>query len=75
MGDVNNHICEFQIGHKSMFCARKGLPGHLYYGIVRNAMEMMDYCPADSPKMYSRDMAALVDFVPEDMHEGTAKKG
>ena len=63
----NNHICELQVVHSSMLNARKGLPGHLYYGIVRNAMEMMDYCPADAPKMYSVDMDALLDFVPQDM--------
>ena len=36
----NKHICELQVVHSSMLNARKGLPGHLYYGIVRNAMEL-----------------------------------
>ena len=49
----NKHICELQVVHSSMLNARKGLPGHLYYGIVRNAMEMMDYCPEGAPKMYN----------------------
>ena len=52
-----------------MLNARKGLPGHLYYGIVRNAMEMMNYCPEGAPKMYSADMAALLDFLPEDLDD------
>ena len=51
----NKHICELQVVHSSMLNARKGLPGHLYYGIVRNAMEMMDYCPEGAPKMYNFD--------------------
>ena len=52
-----------------MLNARKGLPGHLYYGIVRNAMEMMDYCPEGAPKMYSVDMAGLLPWLPADMDE------
>ena len=69
-----NHICELQISHSSMVNARKGLPGHLYYGIVRNALEMMDFPhtvedgdEARSKKMYSSDLAALLDFMPDDI--------
>ena len=65
----NKHICELQVVHSSMLNARKGLPGHLYYGIVRNAMEMMDYCPEGAPKMYSVDMAGLLPWLPADMDE------
>ena len=39
-GDKNKHICELQIVHKVMITARKGLPGHVVYGKVRNAMEL-----------------------------------
>ena len=69
-----NHICELQISHSSMFNARKGLPGHLYYGIVRKALEMMDFKntvqdgdEARSKIMYSSDLAALLDFMPDDI--------
>ena len=65
----NKHICELQVVHTSMLNARKGLPGHLYYGIVRNAMEMMGYCPEGEKKMYSTDMAALLPFLPDDMNQ------
>ena len=75
VGVDNNHICELQVVHRSMLNARKGLPGHVYYGIVRNAMEMMDYCPADSQKVYSGDMAALIEFLPPDMDEGLLLDG
>ena len=57
-----------------MVNARKGLPGHLYYGIVRNALEMMDFKntvqdgdEARSKKMYSSDLAMLLDFMPDDI--------
>ena len=39
-GDKNKHVCELQIVHKVMITARKGLPGHVVYGKVRNAMEL-----------------------------------
>jgi len=34
------HICELQIVHHLMIVARKGLPGHVVYGKVRNACEI-----------------------------------
>ena len=40
--DPNRHICELQIVHKSLLMARKGLPGHAVYNIVRNATELLE---------------------------------
>ena len=31
------HVCEVQIAHHMMLTARKGLPGHAIYAVVRNA--------------------------------------
>ena len=65
-----------------MFNARKGLPGHLYYGIVRKALEMMDFKntvqdgdEARSKIMYSSDLAALLDFMPDDIDKVSWKGG
>ena len=33
---------QVQICHNSMLTARKGLPGHLVYGRVRNACELLE---------------------------------
>jgi hypothetical protein len=52
------HICELQVAHSNLLNARKGLPGHLVYGKVRNALELMMYTRG------SVDMAGLGDFVP-----------
>merc|ERR1712185_890996 len=38
----DTHVCEVQICHNSMLVARKGLPGHLIYGRVRNASELLE---------------------------------
>ena len=35
-------MCEVQICHNSLLVARKGLPGHLIYGRVRNATELLE---------------------------------
>ena len=35
-------MCEVQICHNSLLVARKGLPGHLIYGRVRNATERLE---------------------------------
>ena len=29
--------------HKSLLTARKGLPGHVIYGVVRNATEVLEF--------------------------------
>ena len=38
----DGHVCEVQICHNSLLVARKGLPGHLIYGRVRNATELLE---------------------------------
>jgi len=38
--ESDEHICELQIVHDMMIVARKGLPGHVVYGKVRNACEI-----------------------------------
>ena len=37
----SGHVCELQIVHNRMLTARKGLPGHMVYGRMRNASELM----------------------------------
>ncbi|KOO27307.1 hypothetical protein Ctob_002294 [Chrysochromulina tobinii] len=44
VGDATRHVCEVQVVHQMMLTARKGLPGHAIYGIVRNAMELIESC-------------------------------
>ena len=44
VGDATRHVCEVQVVHEMMLTARKGLPGHAIYGIVRNAMELIESC-------------------------------
>ena len=39
-GCGDGHVCEVQLVHRSMLTARKGLPGHVIYGVVRNASEV-----------------------------------
>eukprot|EP00939_MAST-03C_sp_MAST-3C-sp1_P001877 g1877.t1 len=39
-GDKRQHVCELQVVHNAMIVARKGLPGHVVYGKVRNAAEL-----------------------------------
>ena len=36
------HVCEVQIVHAQMLTARKGLPGHVVYGCVRNGGELLE---------------------------------
>ena len=36
-------VCEVQLVHKSLLTARKGLPGHVIYGVVRNATEVLEF--------------------------------
>ena len=40
--DPNHHVCELQVVHKNLYTNRKHLPGHLLYGRMRNAEEMLD---------------------------------
>ena len=58
------HICELQVAHRMMLTARKGMPGHAVYNVVRNVMEMLAYTRG------AVDMAGLVDFVEWDDDEG-----
>ena len=37
-------MCEVQVAHEMMLTARKGLPGHAIYSIVRNANELIESC-------------------------------
>ena len=41
--DGAKHVCEVQLVHKSLLTARKGLPGHIIYGVVRNATEVLEF--------------------------------
>ena len=41
--DANKHVCEVQLVHKSLLMARKGLPGHVIYGVVRNSTEVLEF--------------------------------
>jgi len=50
------HVAEIQIVHHSMLNARKGLDGHVVYGVVRNGLEML------AMRRGSIDVTALVDF-------------
>ena len=36
------HVCEVQIVHKQLLGARATLPGHVVYGRVRNASELLE---------------------------------
>ena len=48
-GDVRKqHVCEVQVAHEMMLTARKGLPGHEIYAIVRNATELIESCGQES---------------------------
>ena len=38
----DGHCCEVQICHHMMLTARKGLPGRIIYGRVRNAKELLE---------------------------------
>jgi hypothetical protein len=44
VGDPTRHVCEVQVVHEMMLTARKGLPGHAIYGIVRSAIELIESC-------------------------------
>eukprot|EP00750_Incisomonas_marina_P024365 INCI5108.6.p1 GENE.INCI5108.6~~INCI5108.6.p1 ORF type:complete len:634 (-),score=128.42 INCI5108.6:2482-4383(-) len=44
--DPNRHICELQVVHRNLLLARKGLPGHAIYNVVRNAAEMQEMLTA-----------------------------
>ena len=41
--DANKHVCEVQLVHKSLLTARRGLPGHVIYGVVRNGTEVLEF--------------------------------
>ena len=42
VADGAKHVCEVQIVHSSLLTARKGLPGHAIYNVVRNANELLE---------------------------------
>ena len=41
--DANKHVCEVQLVHRSLLTARRGLPGHVIYGVVRNSTEVLEF--------------------------------
>jgi WD40 repeat protein len=43
VSDGAKHVCEVQLVHNSLLTARKGLPGHIIYGVVRNATEVLEF--------------------------------
>ena len=45
--DATRHVCEVQIVHEMMLTARKGLPGHEIYAVVRNASELIESVGAE----------------------------
>jgi len=49
--DAPHHTCEIQIAHRQMLVARKGLPGHVVYGRVRNARELLESLGLLDPEM------------------------
>ena len=40
--DPNKHVCELQVVHEHLYNNRANLPGHLVYGRIRNALEILD---------------------------------
>ena len=58
--DPAKHICEIQIVHEMMLQARRGLPGHVVYGRVRNAMELVVH---DRGVHAAAESLALADFI------------
>ena len=40
--DPNKHVCELQVVHEHLYNSRATLPGHLVYGRIRNALEILD---------------------------------
>jgi hypothetical protein len=40
--DAAKHVCELQLVHAPLLTARKGLPGHAIYNVVRNATEVLE---------------------------------
>merc|ERR1712159_163351 len=60
--DNQKHICELQVVHEMMLAARKGLPGHVVYGRVRNAMELLERHRGSAA---AADALALADLLDE----------
>ena len=42
--DESAHVCEAQLVHKTLLHARADFDGHVYYGRVRNATELLEKC-------------------------------
>ena len=59
--DGAKHVCEVQLVHKSLLTARKGLPGHIIYGVVRNASEVLEFLGLLSKFERVARLRALVD--------------
>jgi WD40 repeat protein len=55
VSDGAKHVCEVQLVHNSLLTARKGLPGHIIYGVVRNATEVLEFLG-----LLERGLGALV---------------
>ena len=55
------HICELQVVHEMMLQARKGLPGHVVYGRVRNAMELLEWNRGSGAAADTLALADLLD--------------
>ncbi len=48
------HVCEVQVVHEMMLTARKGLPGHEIYRVVRNATELIESCGLENELRLAR---------------------
>ena len=62
VGDKLQHVCELQIVHEMMLTARKGLPGHEIYNIVRNASELMESSGQERELLGRLEAKAVGDF-------------
>jgi len=61
VSDGTKHVCEVQLVHKSLLTARKGLPGHIIYGVVRNATEVLEFLGLLIKSERAAGLRALVD--------------
>jgi hypothetical protein len=59
LDDPARHICEVQIVHQQLLTARKGLPGHVIYGRVRNACEILEKMRAGEHGSVDRAVGAV----------------
>ena len=59
--DANKHVCEVQLVHRSLLTARRGLPGHKIYAVVRNATEVLEFLRLQ-PGQRAAGLTALATF-------------